>query len=260
MAWIPGIKGVLCDVDGTLLAGDRAIPGGPRTLERFDAAGIVYRLTTNTTRRSRRAVADALNEAGYRVSEERVLNPAALARSRILASGSRRAALLVAPGAERDFDGVEAVDRDPDWVVLGDLGPAFDWDVMQRAFAWIRGGARLLALQKNRYWDAGDGEMRIDAGAFVSGLEYSAGVEAELAGKPSPHFFAEAVASLELPAVRVLVVGDDVSTDGAGGARCGCKTATVRTGKFAPGQLEAIEFEPDLLVDSIADLGTNLFS
>lgn len=246
--------GLLCDVDGTLLKGDRAIPGGPEALARLDTAGIPYRLTTNTTRRSRQAVADALNGAGYQVDAERVLNPAALARGRILASDNPRTALLVADGAAVDFEGLEIVDRDPDWVVLGDLGSAFDWDVMQRAFTWVREGAILLALQRNRFWDAGDGEMRIDAGAFVAGLEYAAGIEAELAGKPSPHFFAEAVSSLKLPAVRVLVVGDDVSTDGAGGARCGCRTATVRTGKFTQDQLDAIEFDPDLLIDSIADL------
>jgi ribonucleotide monophosphatase NagD (HAD superfamily) len=111
-----------------------------------------------------------------------------------------------------------------------------------------------LALQRNRFWDAGDGELRIDAGAFVAGLEYSTGVVAELAGKPSPAFFGEAVSSLALPAARVMVVGDDVATDGAGGAQCGCRTVTVRTGKFNLDQLRSIQFEPDLLIDSVADL------
>jgi len=49
--WIPGVRGILFDVDGTLLDNDRPIPGAPRTLERLRSAGIVFRLTTNTSRR-----------------------------------------------------------------------------------------------------------------------------------------------------------------------------------------------------------------
>ncbi len=254
MAWIPGVRGLLCDIDGTLISGGNEIPGAVAALQRIRAAGIEFRLTTNTTRFSRRGIVDVLNAAGFDVDVEMVLNPAVLARRRILASGARRAALLVADGAASDFAGLEHVEDNPDWVVMGDLGEDFDWQVMQRAFTWVRQGARLMALQRNRFWDSGDGVMRIDAGAFVAGLEYASGVEAELVGKPSAVFFEEAVGSLGIPAGEVLVVGDDVTTDGAGGAACGCRTATVRTGKFEPAQLDAGEFQPDLLLDSFADL------
>lgn len=254
MAWISGVRGLLCDIDGTLISGDREIPGAAAALERIGAAGIEVRLTTNTTRFSRRGIVDVLNAAGFDVDVDQVLNPAALARRRILASGARRVALLVADGAEADFEGLERVEDDPDWVVFGDLGERLDWQVMQRAFTWVRQGARLMALQRNRFWDPGDGVMRIDAGAFVAGLEYATGVDAELVGKPSRVFFDEAVSSLGISPLDVLVVGDDVTTDGAGGAASGCRTATVRTGKFDDGQLGKSGFKPDLLIDSVADL------
>jgi len=254
MAWIRGVRGLLCDVDGTLISGSRQIPGAAAALQRIGAAGIEFRLTTNTTRFSRRGIVDVLNAAGFDVDVEAVLNPAVLARRRILASGARRAALLVADGAEADFEGVERVEDDPDWVVFGDLGERLDWHVMQRAFAWVRQGARLIALQRNRFWDPGDGVMRIDAGAFVAGLEYATGVAAELVGKPSSVFFEEAVGALGIPPSDVLVVGDDVTTDGAGGAACGCLTATVRSGKFDDEQLGETGFKPDLLIDTVADL------
>ncbi len=254
MAWIDGVRGVLCDVDGTLISGSREIPGAAAALQRLGAAGIEFRLTTNTTRFSRAGIVGVLTAAGFDIDVEQVLNPAVLARRRILASGARRAALLVAEGAETDFDGVERVEDDPDWVVMGDLGERFDWQVMQRAFTWVRQGARLMALQRNRFWDSGDGVLRIDAGAFVAGLEYASGVAAELVGKPSAIFFEEAVGSLGISPADVLVVGDDVTTDGAGGAAAGCRTATVRTGKFEDRQLNETGFRPDLLIDSFADL------
>jgi len=56
-AWIPGVRGILFDVDGTLLDNDRPIAGAPAAIERLRAAGIPFRLTTNTSRRPRSAIA-----------------------------------------------------------------------------------------------------------------------------------------------------------------------------------------------------------
>ena len=254
VAWVPGVRGALIDVDGTLLQDDRAIAGAAGALARLRGAGIECRLTTNTTRRPRSAVARVLRHAGIEVGEDEVLAPSILARKRILDSGDARAALLVPEESKIDFEGVEEVERDPAWLVLGDLGRDFTWDRLNGAFRLLMDGARLLALQRNRYWRAGPEGLVLDAGAFVAALEYAAGVEAEVVGKPSPSFFELALDAIGLPAGEVMVVGDDVETDGRGGAAAGCRTVTVRTGKFTEQALADSGFEPDLLVDSIADL------
>jgi ribonucleotide monophosphatase NagD (HAD superfamily) len=51
-----------------------------------------------------------------------------------------------------------------------------------------------------------------------------------------------------------MVVGDDLENDGRGPAAAGCRAALVRTGKFADRMLEGIDWRPDLLLDSIAEL------
>jgi ribonucleotide monophosphatase NagD (HAD superfamily) len=94
----------------------------------------------------------------------------------------------------------------------------------------------------------------LDAGAFVAALEYGAGVQAQVVGKPSAEFFRLALRDMGLEASRVLVVGDDVASDGRGGAAAGCRTALVRTGKFQGTRSELAGFEPDLVLDSIAAL------
>jgi len=252
--WIDGVRGVLLDIDGTLLSGDRAIPGAADCLRRLREAGVAYRLTTNTTRRSRADTTAALRAAGIDVEADAVLQPAVLARRRIVASGRTRAALLVPPGAAADFDGITQDPERPDWVVVGDLGVDFTWDAMNQAFLALRGGAALLALHKNPYWSPEDGVIRIDAGGFVAALEYAAGVTAEVVGKPSPGFFHLALEALGLPAHQVLVVGDDVVNDGRGGAGAGCRTAIVRTGKFRAADLDGTDFRPDLVLDSVKAL------
>ena len=142
MAWVDGARGVLLDIDGTLLVGDRAVDGAADCLHRLHDAGVPYRLFSNTTRRSMAEIATTLQGAGIQVTAAEVLAPAALARRRILDSGRTRAALLVAPSTLDDFDGVVVDETAPEWVVLGDLGRKFDWEVLNRAFHWLRGGAR----------------------------------------------------------------------------------------------------------------------
>jgi HAD superfamily hydrolase (TIGR01458 family) len=254
MAWIKGIRGVLLDVDGTLLRGDLAIPGAREALLRLKKNGVGYRLITNTTRRPRASVAAVLRRAGIEVDEEEVLTPAVLARRRILETGRRKASLLVQDSTKEDFDGVEVDHDNPQWVVIGDLGEGFTWERMNQAFRWLMGGAALLALHRNRWWHAGEEGPLIDAGAFVVGLEYASGVIAEVVGKPSSGFFHLALSSLGLPSREVMMVGDDLLNDGRGAAQAGCRTAIVRTGKYREEDLEREKFQPDLLLDSIDDL------
>ena len=249
-----GIEGVLLDVDGTLLNGERPIPGASQVIERLRQKGLPFRLGTNTTRRPRRAIAAALEEAGIQVDADEIVVPASLARRRIIESGRRRAALLVPPESREDFLGVTHEETAPDWVVLGDLGYGFTFDVLNRAFHWLRGGATLLALHKNRFWHAGDEGLLLDAGPFVGALEYAAGVTAEVVGKPSVAFFHLAVADLGLHAASVLVVGDSVENDFLGAARAGCKTALVQTGQFNEDELRRCGRRPDLVRASVADL------
>ena len=252
--WIPGIEGALLDVDGTLLDGAEAVPGAARALDRLRAAGVRIRLTTNTTRRPRSAVARALAARGIEVATEEVIVPASLARLRIVSSGRPAAGLLVPEACLEDFEGVDTQTAAPDWVVIGDLAEGFTFERLNQAFRWIRRGAALVALHKNRFWFPGGGDPVLDAGAFVAALEYAAEVEAELVGKPARPFFDLALRDLGLPAEKVLVVGDDVENDHRGGAAAGCRTALVRTGRLRESGSDGGGSGADLLLDSVADL------
>lgn len=254
MALPSGIRGVLIDVDGTLLVHDAAVPGVAGMLARLRKSGLSVRVTTNTTRRPRVDVSRALARAGIAVTEDEIVVPASIARRRILGSGRTRAALFVADGCRADFEGVEPDTEAPDWVVMGDLGAGYTWEVLNTAFRCVARGAPLLALHKNRSWLSAPDQLVLDAGPFVAAVEYASGVTAEIVGKPSRTFFELAIAELALEPREVLVVGDDVETDGAGGRAAGCRVALVRTGKLGRGSLPVLDVGPDLILDSAADL------
>jgi len=254
VTWVPGVRGVLFDVDGTLLENDRPIPGAPAALDRLRAHGIPFRLTTNTSRRPRSAIASVLRRGGFSVEDREVLAPCVLARRRILESGRTRAAFLLPAAAREDFEGVVEDEARPDWVVVGDVGRDFTWERLNRAYHFIRGGATLLALHKNRVWDNGVDGIVLDAGPFVAALEYAAEVTAELVGKPAPPFFDLALADIGLPAAEVMVVGDDLEADCGGGAAAGCRTALVLSGRTRREDVEISLLRPDLVLESVASL------
>ena len=247
------LTGLLIDIDGTLLSDERAIPGADRALARVRAARLPFRLLTNTSRRSRGAIAEVLRGVGLHVEPREILTPAALARRRILESGRIGAHLLLPEEARIDLAGVRDENERPDWVVVGDLGDRFTPERLNTAFRLIRQGASFLALHRNRFWHDGDRGWVLDVGPYVAALEYATGIEAELMGKPSPALFRLALDDLGLQAAGVLMVGDDREADIAGGHAAGLRTALVRTGRAAesrpvPGS------DPDLVLASIADL------
>lgn len=102
------------------------------------------------------------------------MTPAALAVRHCLQADRRRAALVMNESVKEDFAELEEVADDAQAVIVGDLGPAFGYDVLNRAFRAVMDGAQLVALQKNRFWLTPDG-LSLDVGPFVAALEYATG-------------------------------------------------------------------------------------
>ena len=78
----------------------------------------------------------------------------------------------------------------------------------------------------------------------MAALEYAAGIEAVVVGKPSPDFFQAAVADLGLTPPEVLMIGDDVEADVLGAVAAGLQGVLVRTGKFEPADERQLEGGP----------------
>jgi phospholysine phosphohistidine inorganic pyrophosphate phosphatase len=251
----PPWHGVLIDIDGVLHVGADPIDGAGETLNALRAAGLPFRLVTNTTSRSRRLVVERLLGLGFEIAEPEVLTPAALAVRHCQANGYERVAVHVASALREDVqqlsDWPETTDVDA--VVLGDLGEEFSFARLNQIFRQLQNGAELVALQRNRVWQREDG-LSLDAGPFVVALEYAVGREATVTGKPSPAFFEAALSELGVPASDVVMIGDDVEADVGGALDAGLDGVLVRTGKFREDAVLATGIKPTLVLDSIADL------
>lgn len=247
------LQGLLVDIDGVLRNEDQVIPGAIETIEYLKKQEIPFLLATNTTRRSRYTLSNNLRRLGFKISVNHIFS-APFAGARWLKEHQVKSIFLFLGGdAYREFTSFRITSRKPEYVVLGDVSDDLTYANLNQVFRLIMGGAKMLALQKNRYWMRADG-LAVDAGAIVAALEYATQKRAVVVGKPSPDFFRQAVEQLRLPAHRVAIVGDDPEADIAGGKRAGLFTIGVRTGKFPAKKIRSKARQPDILLSSIAEL------
>jgi HAD superfamily hydrolase (TIGR01458 family) len=255
---LSGRRAVLLDLDGVLYVEGQPLPGAAAAVEELRAAGLALRFVTNTTAHSRRRTFEKLTRLGFAVDQRELVTPAVLAVQRCRDRGHRTVALLMRDEVKEEFEGLDEIDE-PDAVIVGDLGDGFGYDVLNRAFRQLLGGAELIALQKNRYWLREDG-LCLDVGPFVAALEYAAGCEAHVVGKPADGFFRHVLAGLGASPDEAVMVGDDIESDIGGALRAGLAGVLVRTGKYRERAVVASGIEPSATVDSIADVPKLLLS
>lgn len=244
-------KGVLIDLAGVIYMGDTLLPGGADALDRLHSAELPYRFLTNTTRKPKRQVLERLQGLGIVVTANQVFTPAHAACN-WLAERGMSPHLLVHPDLEEDF--ADCAKDGPKAVVLGDMGPFFTFDVLNAAFRFLDKGAPFLALAANRVFRDDDGELSMDAGAFVQALEYASGTKPLLIGKPAPAFFSAAAASMGRALSESTMIGDDAEADVAGALAAGVGQAIlVRTGKYRAGDEHRVEPGPTAVVEGISE-------
>ena len=249
---LENVRGVLLDLDGTVYEGDRLVAGAGETVDALRSR-MPVRFVTNTTRMSRPHLVEKMRGMGLVLAPDDLLT-APVAAARWLADREIRSIALYLPEATHaDFVDFNLEAETPEAVIVGDLGPGWTFDVMNRIFRQLLDGAQLVALQRNRYWKKPEG-LVLDAGPFVAALEYAADVKATIVGKPSGAFFEAAASLLKLPLESIVMVGDDIESDVGGFQDRGGRGVLVKTGKFRAANLESSSVQPDMVIESIADL------
>lgn len=247
------IKGFLIDLDGVLYIEDQVIPGAVDTVNWLRHQGYPFRFLTNTTMRSRASLVRKLRKIGIQAEAGDMFSTAVVAAKWLADQGVSRVQLLLTDDAQKDFDGFEITADRPEVVVVGDLGQAFNFDILNSAFLAVKGGARLVALQKGRYWQTKTG-LALDAGAFVAALEYATETEAELIGKPNRAYFNTALKDMGIDPSRIVMIGDDILMDISGAQAVGMLTILVLSGKYRYDSRQPLPAEPHWTLESIADL------
>ena len=258
------IRLVLLDLDGTLYIDHQVIEGAVEAVSRLRAQGYALRFLTNTTTQSQAELHLQLEYMGFIVDIDELISApvAAVLELRTLQQQMGRKLKiwpLVAHAIEMDFAEFEHDELSPDFIVLGDIGDAWNAVLINQLFTAMHHGAKLITLHKNRFWQTQQ-RLKVDIGFYVAGLEYVTGQMPQVMGKPSASFFNRVLADVDVTPEQVVLVGDDLDSDVGGAQRYGMRGVLVKTGKFRQQYLEQSSIKPDAVLNSIAELPEFLLS
>jgi len=117
-------------------------------------------------------------------------------------------------------------------VIVGDMAESWSIEILNEIFLKVNNGADLIAMHINRYWAPQKDKLVLDAGSFITAIEYATDKKAVLIGKPSPIYFQTALEMLSYPTNSpFIMLGDDIELDITPVKKLGGKTILILTGK-----------------------------
>ncbi len=209
------------DLDGVVWLEGSALPGATEGVSLLRAHSIPVLFATNNSMPTVAELVARLGAIGITARADEIVT-SSLAAASLLARGDR--ALVVGEaGLRAAVTGAGCVETaaSPDVVVVG-LSQSFDYAMCDVAATGVREGARFIATNLDPTLPV-EGTLRPGAGAIVAAISTAAGLEPEVAGKPSATMAHAIRARIDVGAV----VGDRASTDGALAALLGVPFAHV---------------------------------
>jgi 4-nitrophenyl phosphatase len=245
---------VVLDLDGVVFLGCEVIAGSAEALSALSQAGWRILFATNNGTRSIDDIAERIaSQTGFAPDPDLIIT-SGLAAAGMLSVGDQPVYVVGERGLHTIFAhaGI-AVTSDPGEAaaVVVALDREFSYDRLADASVAVRGGARFVATNTDHTFPTPTGQVP-GAGALVAAVSTAAGREPEVAGKPHMPMI-EAV-SKRLGPGETWMVGDRPETDIAFAATAGWRSVLALSGVTERAELVPPELQPDLVVESIADL------
>ncbi len=247
------IKGLLFDLDGVFYVSNRILDGANATIEWVNKNKLFYKFITNTTTLSRKDIAYKLKKLGLKICEEDIISANYAGACYLKKIKPRSCKLILTDSAKYDYQEFKIQKENPEFIIIGDIGSEWNYDLMNELLNDILNGSKIIALHKGRYFQTDNG-LNIDTGAFIAGLEYVTNTSSHVIGKPSKSFFDLAIRDFNLPYHNICMVGDDLYNDIESANNLGLFSTLVKTGKYRKNLFEQSDIKPNLTIESIAHL------
>jgi HAD superfamily hydrolase (TIGR01458 family) len=246
-------KAFLFDLDGVFYISNRLIEGGNETLAYLRSKHIPFRFVTNTTTFSRKKLWEKLSGLGLELLETEIVSANYSGVLYLKKQQAKSCKLILEETAKEDYRSFNIQEKHPEYIVIGDIGNRWNYDLMNELMNDVLEGSQIIALHKGRYFQTDEG-LKIDAGAFIAGIEYVTQQKTIVIGKPVASFFELAASEFECLPHEITMVGDDLINDIYGAQQMGYRSILVKTGKYREEIYKASSIRPDSLIPSIVDI------
>lgn len=255
-------KNFILDLDGTVWRWKEPIVGARELVAKLQKLNRRVYFVTNLSVLSRAGFAKKLGEFGIKAEPRQIFTAAYVAAQHLLEQGTSRVYVIGEKGLVDELTevGIKVTEKDADAILVSMDRNLTYWKLKTvRDLVDANPAIPIFTTGNSRVWVVGD-EVWPGDGAILAAVEALAGRQATPVGKPSEIFKQRLLQEIELHAENTLLIGDDLATDVAFGARCGFKTALVLTGVTKRQEALAARpaERPDFILTDLRDLGREL--
>ena len=244
-------KPLLIDLDGVLKLGNSPAPDVKDFFEFINESKIPSCILSNSTLRTGELVKEFFNEHGITFSIPAITAfDAALS---FVKMNYKKVQVYCRDYLIHHFDGM--IDNEnPEAIVIGDIEDKWNYQIVNDIFKKVFAGAELVAMHKNKYWNP-KGELLIDAGAFITAIEFASDKKAVLIGKPSPLYFKAALEKISSKLEEsFFMIGDDIENDIKAAQEIGGEGILIYTGKTKYPLEKNTNIKPDFEANSLEEV------
>lgn len=248
-------KGFICDMDGVIYHGNRLLPGVKEFVDWLYSENKEFLFLTNNSGKTPKELQQKLSRMGLDVDEKHFYT-SALATAKFLSSQSPgcTAYVIGEPGllAALYEVGITISDRDPDYVVVGEVAN-YNYETICRAVTHVLNGAKLIGTN---YDVSGPSDRGIipSCRALISPIEMATGQSAYFVGKPNPLMMRTGLRMLGVHSEDAVMIGDRMDTDIVAGVESGLDTVLVLSGVTSREGVKKYPYRPRLILDGVGDI------
>ena len=260
------MRGVVCDMDGTLVLGDRRnhgllpLPGAREFIRWLQQRELPFVLFTNGTTRTPRQYARMLRALDFDLTAANIMTPASSAVDVFRRQGYRRVLALGGAGLKQPLQeaGIEVAargDSAPVDAVLVGWFREFTMDDLEAAVHAVWNGARLYSCSQSLFFATAQGRALGTSRAITAMIKDLTGCRVRIVGKPSLDALNSAAHRLGVARRSLAVIGDDPGLEVAMALRGHCLAIGVHTGLSDGKAFSALprDQRPHLTVPGIAE-------
>lgn len=248
------------DLDGTIYLGDRLLPGAARLIRELRRRGLGVRFLSNNPTKDPAQYAAKLAGLGLPTDTDDIANTVVTTVRWLL---EHHPGKTVFPISEEPLKRALAaagipMSEDPERIdiVIASYDRAFDYRKLQIAFdaIWFHRRAFLIQTNPDRFCPFPGGRGEPDCAAMTAAIEACANTTCVASmGKPDPIMLHEALAGLDVPVERAVMVGDRLQTDIKMALDGGMTSALVLTGEATLDDVAALadDGRPTYVLDRV---------
>jgi len=242
------------DMDGTIYCGNKPTPFAAEFIGRLRIDGTPFTLMTNNPSRSPLEIARRLDKMGISVSEDEIITSADVAVHSLLEAGAKSVFILGSAylSALASDGNIPQTDDKPEYVLIGHTQD-FHYRDLAKAAQLISAGSKFLCTDLDHAIPS-DGQMLPHTGAMAAYLQAATGQKPRNTGKPERCFLDAACARLSCGPEELILIGDNLDTDIAMGARYGAATALMLTGMTSEKALQTASVVPTYVLHDLGEI------